>query len=159
LPTGTSNASRTGTCSARASASTPFTLDLILAEILQPALPGETFTIVFDFPPEQAALARVRAADTPVAERFELFAGQVELANGYQELDDVDEQLTRFRREQGLRAARGDDAVPMDRHLLEALGHGLPECSGVALGVDRLLMCILKLDRIDAVLAFGTERA
>lgn len=133
-------------------------LDLMLGEVIEPALPGETLTIVHDFLPEQAALARIRPGDPAVAERFEVYLGQVELANGYQELTDGDEQLRRFEQETRLRAARGEETAPIDRKLIEALRHGLPECSGVALGVDRLLMAILKLDRIDSVLAFSADR-
>ena len=134
-------------------------LDLLFSEVVQPGLPGENFTIVRDFMPEQAALARIRPDDPPVAERFEVFVGQMELANGYQELTDPDEQLRRFEHENRLREMRGESAVPVDARLIAALRHGLPDCSGVALGVDRLLMAILKLDRIDAVLAFDSGRS
>ena len=134
-------------------------LDLLFSEIVQPALPGECITVVCDFLPEQAALARIRNAEEPAAERFELFLGQMELANGYQELTDADEQLRRFERESRLRGIRGDEMAPIDTLLIEALRHGLPDCSGVALGVDRLLMSILKLERIEAVLAFDAGRA
>jgi lysyl-tRNA synthetase class 2 len=133
-------------------------LDLLLGEVIEPALPGETLTIVHDFLPEQAALARIRPDDPAVAERFEVYLGQVELANGYQELTDGEEQLRRFERETKLRSARGEETAPIDSQLIEALRQGLPECSGVALGVDRLLMAILKLDQIDAVLAFSADR-
>jgi len=134
-------------------------LDLLFAEVLQPALPGECLTVVHDFLPEQAALARIRSGDQPAAERFEVFLGQMELANGYQELTDAAEQQRRFEYENRLREVRGEDPVPIDTRLLEALRHGLPECSGVALGVDRLLMSILKLERIGSVLTFDAERA
>ncbi len=133
-------------------------LDLLFSGVVQPALPGECLTVVYDFLPEQAALARIRPGDPPAAERFELFLGQMELANGYQELTDADEQLRRFERENRLREIRGEDVPPIDSKLLEALRQGLPECSGVALGVDRLLMALLKLERIDAVLAFDAGR-
>jgi len=133
-------------------------LDLLFAEVVQPGLPGESMTVVYDFLPEQAALARVRPGSDPAAERFEVFLGQVELANGYQELTDAEEQSRRFERELRLRELRGEEAAPIDRRLLAALQHGLPPCSGVALGVDRLLMALLKLERIDAVLAFDAER-
>jgi lysyl-tRNA synthetase class 2 len=83
----------------------------------------------------------------------------MELANGYQELTDADEQLQRFEREVRLRKLRGEEASPIDTRLIAALRQGLPECSGVALGVDRLLMSILKLERIEAVLAFDLSRA
>lgn len=133
-------------------------IDLLMSELIQPALPGECFTIVHDFLPEQAALSQIRNDDPPVAERFEVFLGQMELANGYQELTEAEEQKKRFEREQYMRERRNGASPPMDRNLIEALRHGLPACSGVALGVDRLLMSILKLDRIDAVLAFSADR-
>ena len=134
-------------------------LDLLLSELIQPTLPGEAFTVLHDFPPEQAALARIGPGNPPVAERFEIFLGQMELANGYQELTDAEEQLERFNREAKLAESRGEENLPLDINLITALEHGLPECSGVALGVDRLLMSCLKLDRIDAVLSFSAERA
>lgn len=133
-------------------------LDLLMSEVIQPALPGESFTVLHDYPPEQAALSRIRQGDPPVAERFEVYLGQTELANGYQELTDADEQRSRFERENREREARGEEAVRIDLGLIEALRSGLPDCSGVALGVDRLLMAILKLDDIDAVLAFSADR-
>ncbi len=134
-------------------------LDLLMSQVIQPALPGETFNIVHDYPPEQAALARIRRDDPPVAERFEVFAGQQELANGYQELDDVAEQRRRFEREQQLQAVQGHPAAPLDENLLAALEFGMPECSGVALGVDRLLMLCLNVDDISMVLSFPYDRA
>ena len=133
-------------------------LDLVMAGVIQPALPGECFTIVFDYPPEQAALSRIRHDDPPVAERFEVYLGQQELANGYQELTDPAEQRARFERENRKREARGQEQVTIDSGLLDALEAGMPECSGVALGVDRLLMSMLRIDNIDAVLAFGNAR-
>jgi lysyl-tRNA synthetase class 2 len=134
-------------------------IDLLMAEVVQPALPGESLTVVYDYPPEQAALARIRAGEVDVAERFEVYLGQAELANGYQELTDAAEQRARFERDARRRDRRGQERIPVDHRLLAALQTGLPDCSGVALGVDRLLMAILKLDRIDAVLPFATDRA
>jgi lysyl-tRNA synthetase class 2 len=134
-------------------------LDLLLSQVIQPTLPGETFTVLHEYPPEQAALARIRGGDTPVAERFEIYLGQMELANGYQELTDAGEQLQRFQRESAMIENRGEETVPIDENLISALRHGLPECAGVALGVDRLLMSCLKLDRIDGVLTFAADRA
>jgi len=134
-------------------------LDLLLAEVIQPSLPGESITVLRDFPAQMAALARIRHDDPPVAERFEIYLGQMELANGYQELTDADEQLERFRREARLAENRGEEAEPLDMNLIAAMHHGLPECAGVALGVDRLLMACLKLDHIDAVLNFPADRA
>ncbi len=133
--------------------------DLMLTHIIQPALDSESITVVFDFPPEQAALARVRQDAPPVAERFEVYLGQTELANGYQELGDATEQLQRFEHDNRSRGLRGEEGVAIDHQLIDALQHGLPECSGVALGVDRLLMRLLDLEAISAVLAFPQDRA
>ncbi len=133
-------------------------LDLALCRIIEPSLPGETMTIVHDFPPEQAALSRIRRGDPAVAERFELYLGQMELANGYQELTDAEEQLARFEFERKSARARGEEAAPLDMALIEALRTGLGDCSGVALGVDRLLMSLIKLEHMDAVLAFSADR-
>lgn len=134
-------------------------LDLFLSRVVQPGLPGEAFTVVYDYPPEQAALSRIRADDPPVAERFEVYLGQQELANGYQELTSAEEQRRRFEKERQLREIRGENKAPLDENLLAALEHGLPDCAGVALGVDRLLMSCLNVDEIDMVLAFPWERA
>jgi lysyl-tRNA synthetase class 2 len=133
--------------------------DLIITHVLQPSLGADSITVVFDFPPEQAALACIRDDEPAVAERFEVYLGQVELANGYHELGDAAEQLRRFERENRLTSLRGGESTAVDYRLIEALTHGLPECSGVAMGVDRLLMRILDLDSIDAVLAFPDDRA
>ena len=105
-------------------------------------------------------MARIRGegADA-VAERFELFLGPLELANGYHELADASEQRARFMRDVDVRASRGHAAPPLDESLLAALGHGLPACAGVALGVDRLLMAMLGTDRIADVLAFDFGHA
>lgn len=134
-------------------------LDLLLSHVVQPALDGPRITIVCDFPVDQAALARIRADAEPVAERFEIYLGAVELANGYHELGDAAEQRRRFEKDNRQRAARGDTTLPLDQALLAALEHGLPDCAGVALGVDRLLMVLLGLRHIDTVLAFPSDRA
>jgi len=134
-------------------------LDLLISHFVQPELPEQAITFVYDYPPEQAALARIRQDDPPVAERFELLLGKVELANGYQELTDADEQKLRFEQENDARKAAGEVLVNLDRHLIEALHAGLPECAGVALGVDRLLMGILGTDSLETVLPFPSDRA
>ncbi len=133
-------------------------LDLLITHHLQPAFAADTLTIVHDWPASQAALARIRADDPPVAERFELYLGQVELANGYHELQDAVEQGTRFAHDNARRAARGLVQPPQDRHLLDALP-GMPHCAGVAVGMDRLLMAMLETSRIAEVLAFDFARA
>jgi lysyl-tRNA synthetase class 2 len=134
-------------------------LDLVFSEVIQPALPTRSMLLVEEFPADQAALARVRDSEPPVAERFELLVGGQELANGYWELTDAAEQSRRFEAENAARHQRGQPVVPLDRNLLAAMRHGLPDCAGVALGVDRLLMTILGSDSIDEVIAFPAGRA
>lgn len=133
-------------------------LDLLLARRVQPGLPpGCVF--VYNYPADQAALARIRAGDPPVAERFELFVDGVELANGYQELTDAQEQRNRIEADLARRRKRGLPVVPKDRHLLDALEHGLPECAGVALGFDRLVGLEAGIEDIRRVMAFPIGRA
>lgn len=134
-------------------------LDLLLSLVIQPRLPAGQLTFVYDFPAEQAALARIRPGTPAVAERFELFLGPVELANGYQELTDAAEQRQRFTRENEMRLAAGREAVPLDQWLLDALAAGLPQCAGVALGVDRLLLIDVDADSLANILSFSAERA
>jgi elongation factor P--(R)-beta-lysine ligase len=134
-------------------------LDLLLTHRLQPVFPEDRILALHDYPASQAALARVRPGDPPLAERFELYLGPLELANGYHELTDAVEQRQRFERDVSRRAGRGAAAPPIDGRLLAALEHGLPSCAGVALGVDRLLMSMAGTRRIADVLAFNFNRA
>lgn len=134
-------------------------LDLLMTHRIQPGLAADRITVVHDWPATQCALARVRDGDPPVAERFELYLGRFELANGYHELTDVAEQRQRFERDCAVRAARGTVQPPLDERLLGALQSGMPDCAGVALGVERLLMALLGTDRIGDVLAFDFGRA
>jgi lysyl-tRNA synthetase class 2 len=134
-------------------------LDLIVGAQVGPALGAKTLTFVHRYPASQAALARLDDADPRLALRFELYHRGIELANGYHELADPAEQRRRFRSDQQSRAARGLPPVSIDAHLLAALESGLPECAGVALGFDRVLMLAQDASSIDEVLAFPTERA
>lgn len=138
-------------------------LDLLLVTLVEPQLGRGSPCFVYDYPVSQASLARVRApgADggAAVAERFELYLEGVELANGFHELADAGEQARRFALDLAERRRHGEAAVPMDDRLLAALNAGLPPCSGVALGLDRLLMLALGADSIDQVLAFPVSRA
>ena len=128
-------------------------LDLLLTHRLQPAFPRDRITVVHDYPASQCALARIRAENPPIAERFELYLGPYELANGYHELNDAGEQRARFERDNAARRARGLREVPIDTRLLATLD-AMPDCAGVALGVERLLMCMAGTDAIADVLAF-----
>jgi lysyl-tRNA synthetase class 2 len=133
-------------------------LDLLVTHRLQPALPHHAITIVYDFPASQCSLARIRPGQPPVAERFELYLGQYELANGYHELNDAAEQRARFEHDNARRRARGQYELPLDENLLAVLDR-LPDCAGVALGVDRLLMHLLGSEDIRDVLAFPFAEA
>ena len=137
-------------------------LDLLMTHRIQPTFARDAVTVVTDWPASQCALARIRPGEggaPDVAERFELYLGPLELANGYHELIDADEQRARFERDQAVRAVRGDVSPPIDARLLAALGAGMPACAGVALGVERLLMAMLGTDRIADVPAFDFARA
>jgi elongation factor P--(R)-beta-lysine ligase len=134
-------------------------LDLLLTHCIQPKFPPDRITVIHDWPASQCALARIRPGTPAVAERFELFLGQLELANGYQELTDAVEQRARFETDNARRRARGQGEMPIDEHLLMALASGMPECSGVAVGVDRLLMGMLGSEDIRPLLAFEFARA
>jgi elongation factor P--(R)-beta-lysine ligase len=136
-------------------------LDLLLSHLVEPRLPRDRPTFVFDYPASQAALARLRtdADGVVVAERFEAFAGGLELANGFHELTDAAEQRRRFAGDLARRRALGLPAVPLDERLLAALAAGLPDCAGVALGFDRLVMLAAGASSIQEVLAFPIDRA
>lgn len=134
-------------------------LDLLMTHLIQPTFESNRLLLVYDYPESQCALARVRADTPAVAERFELYLGQLEIANGYHELTDAGEQRTRFLRDRGVRATRGAHCPPQDERLLAALTKGLPACAGVALGVDRLLMAMLDATEISDVIAFPSSIA
>jgi lysyl-tRNA synthetase class 2 len=134
-------------------------LDLLLGHVVAPQLGEGAPVFVYDYPASQAALARLRDGEPPVAERFELFIRGIEIANGFHELGDAREQRRRFERDLAARAAAGAPAVPIDESLLAALEAGLPDCAGVAVGLDRLLMVLGGYDHIADVLAFDIERA
>jgi len=131
-------------------------LDLIMSTLVGPHLGRERLSFVYDYPASQAALARVRGR---VASRFEAYLDGIELANGFHELGAHLEQRARFDADLEQRAERNLPAVPLDERLLAALEHGLPECAGVALGFDRLVMCAIGARHIDAVIAFPFARA
>jgi lysyl-tRNA synthetase class 2 len=128
-------------------------LDLLITHRMQPAFPTDRITVIHDYPASQCALARIRPGEPSLAERFELYLGCYELANGYHELNDAAEQRGRFERDNMVRRKRGLREVPLDEKLLAVLG-AMPDCAGVALGVERLLMCLAGTDAIADVLAF-----
>ncbi|MGK0673919.1 MAG: EF-P lysine aminoacylase EpmA [Halothiobacillaceae bacterium] len=134
-------------------------LDLLFAGALAPRLPSDALTFIHGFPPSQAALAKRMMRDgREVAARFELFWGELELANGFDELQDAQEQERRFAADNAERERRGLPTMPPDDRLVEALRAGLPACAGVAVGLDRLLARLLGAAGLDEVLAFDIHR-
>jgi lysyl-tRNA synthetase class 2 len=135
-------------------------LDLLMSHLIEPQLAALGMCFVYDYPASQAALSRlVPADDVIVGQRFELYVDGMELANGYFELTDADEQRRRFEQDNIRRREYGLSERPLDERLLAAMSHGLPSCSGVALGVDRLLMLVTGVTDIREVLAFDWERS
>lgn len=133
-------------------------LQLLLANSIEPVMPANCF--IYDFPVEQSALAVVENDDegASVAKRFELFCGGMEIANGYFELVDPTEQRKRFEADRQARKSLSLPEYPIDEKLLAALEHGIPQCSGVALGIDRLLMLVTGAADIREVLSFTTDQ-
>lgn len=133
-------------------------LQLLFMLGVEPKIGKERPVFVYHFPATQASLATISLEDNRVADRFEVYFQGVELANGFHELTDSKEQRCRFEKDNQLRAARNLPEQPIDTNLLAALDHGLPACSGVALGVDRLVMLALKATSISEVMAFPRDR-
>jgi len=132
-------------------------LFLLMSHVVEPALAKiEAPVAVYDFPLSQAALAKI---DNNVAQRFEIYYKGIELANGFHELTDPQIQLLRFQQDNQIRRQRGLEEKALDKPFLKALHHGLPECSGVALGVDRLVALALELPDIRSALSFDISRA
>lgn len=134
-------------------------LNLLMSVVIEPRFDRDTLTVVTGYPASQAAMARLETREfegrqVTVASRFEIYGGTLELANGYDELSDPDEQAQRLDA-----MAEGAEASPSQQRFLAALQHGLPDCSGVALGLDRLLMWLTDSDDIDQVVPFTTARA
>lgn len=134
-------------------------LQFLFSEVVEPNIGKERPTAVYHFPATQAALAQISPEDHRVAERFEFYYKGLELANGFHELADAKEQLRRFEQDNLLREQMGLPPQQLDTRFLAALKAGIPNCSGVALGVDRLIMIALAAERIEQVMAFGVERA
>lgn len=132
-------------------------LDLLLSHLIQPRLGSDRLSFVTEYPASQATLARLHAGGRTAA-RFEVFYRGVELANGFHELTDAAEQSARFEADNCARRAAGLPSVKVDRFLLDAMEHGLPDCAGVAVGLDRVLMLRLGLEELDTVLSFSLAR-
>jgi len=134
-------------------------LNLLLSERIEPQLGLERPVFLYDYPASQAALARIRPGEVPVAERFELYINGVEICNGYQELTDPREFQRRIDEQSALRARDGKRPLRRENRLLTAMQAGIPEASGVALGVDRLMMVLFGLSELSQLVAFPVDRA
>jgi len=133
-------------------------IDYLFSTKIQPSFDPTHITVVHDYPAAQAALAML-CDDQVHAKRFEVFIGPIELANGYEELSDPEEQRQRFANDAQTRQAMGRGLDRLDHRLLAALEKGLPPCSGVALGVDRLVMVILGLHSLEETVGIGASDA
>lgn len=134
-------------------------LDILLTEVVEPVLGGDRPLILYDYPASQAALAQVREDVFPVAERFELYFRGIELANGYHELLDGEVLKSRNEQVNKERMAMGKPPLPGESRMLDAMRNGLPHCSGVALGFDRLVMLAMGASSIDQVMSFPISNA
>ena len=134
-------------------------LQLLFSIGVEPKIGQTVPAFVYDFPASQAALAKISPQDNRVADRFEVYFKGIELANGFHELDNPQEQLQRFEEDNQKRIEMGLEPQPIDHHLIEALKAGLPSCAGVALGIDRLIMLAMGHDHIDEVTAFPFPRS
>lgn len=134
-------------------------LQLLFSIGVEPKIGQTAPAFVYDFPASQAALAKINPQDNRVADRFEVYFKGIELANGFHELDNPQEQLQRFEEDNQKRIEMGLEPQPIDHHLIEALKAGLPSCAGVALGIDRLIMLAMGYDHIDEVTAFPFPRS
>jgi len=132
--------------------------DLIFSSEIEPTLGIDNIAIMTNYPASQAQFAELSNCGNH-AKRFEVYINGIELANGYEELADSNEQAMRFAQHNEQRIALSKPAISVDQRLLSALTHGLPQCSGVALGLDRLLMLVADLESLDQVLEFSLDRA
>lgn len=134
-------------------------MQFIMSEILEPRIGQSVPCFIYNFPASQASLAKISTKDSRVSERFECYFKGIELANGFHELTNAQEQLARFEAENSQRLAVGKMPRPIDKRFIDSLTSGLPACAGVAVGIDRLMMLALDAKHIDQVLTFPIERA
>lgn len=134
-------------------------LQILMSECIEPYIGHDRPCFIYDFPASLAALARINPGSPPVAARFEVYFRGIELANGFHELQDEKEQRIRFEKNRIERKNQGLGDIAIDELFLSALSHGLPDCSGVALGIDRLIMLATQSEKIADVLSFDFSRA
>ena len=130
--------------------------DEILVAYIEPHLGTDHPTFLYDYPTKLAALAKTKKSDPTVAERFELYIGGMEIANGFSELTDADEQRQRFEEAQQARAKKNWARYAMPEKFLQALPN-MPETAGIALGIDRMMMILTDTMQIDNITAFPPE--
>jgi lysyl-tRNA synthetase class 2 len=154
----------TGLCRSRGKNPAPFTtvidgLQFVMSELIEPGFDHDRITIISHYPANQAVFAALYSQDPRVALRFETYCGGMECANGFEELGDLQENEQRMAEENEKRRSIGKPGLPLDLHFIAALKKGLPRCSGVALGLDRLVMIALGKRSIHEVIAFPWESA
>lgn len=133
-------------------------LQCLFCFVIEPQIGLETPIAIYHFPASQAALAKIEEQDSRVARRFEFYYQGIELANGFHELQDANEQLQRFEKDNNERESIGLASQPIDLNLIDSLKYGLPNCAGVALGIDRLIMLALGKKHINEILSFDISR-
>ncbi len=141
----------------------PFTqktdlLNYMLTKYIEPNIPADTLFAIYNYPVEQAVLAKKDSQNAALANRFEVYYNRLELCNGFEELQDPLEYQRRFEEENRFRRLAGKQALPIDHKFLEAMKKGLPPCAGVALGIDRLIMAALGKNRIQDVISFPIDK-
>jgi lysyl-tRNA synthetase class 2 len=134
-------------------------LDLLMGLVAGPNLGVDRPCFICDYPASQASLARLKPGLPLVAARFEFYIDGIELANGFHELGNAEEQRARFNQELKTRRARGQLEPPLDERMLAALAAGMPDCAGVALGFDRLVAIALGATRLEDAMAFSIDSA
>ncbi len=133
--------------------------DFIFSHCIAPTFDSNRITVVFHYPASQASLAKLEEGNPALSQRFEIFCGDLELANGFVELTDAKEQIGRFKKDQEVRFAAGLSQQRIDQRLIDALEYGLPDCSGVAVGFDRVVMLAAGAKSIKEVIGFGWDNA
>lgn len=133
-------------------------LNFLMGVLIEPSLGIDRPVMLYDYPASQASLSRIRPDNPMLSERFEVFFRGMELGNGFHELADADEQAARFAEENRLREQNGKQVFPVDDAFLSALSHGLPDCAGIAMGLDRLVMLASEQDSLERAISFSWKR-
>jgi len=138
---------------------TDLLLPYVFSEIIEPLIGIDAPCFIYNYPSSQASLAKISSQDPRVADRFECYYQGIELVNGFHELTDAKQQKIRFDEDNKKRRSKGLENRPIDTRFINALSHGIPDCAGVAVGIDRLVMLALKKKHINKVISFSIENA